>query len=171
LYATLGIIGASAIAVVACTSNTTINNGADDGGTTDAAASSDDAGGDTGTSTPTPDTGTPPATDSGGGDGGVVCDTAGQTDACALCALQMCCSAENQCQSVEPVGDGGTTECQDIFSCVQDLITPAADSGVDAGMSLSDATTSCSAGHSSTATTDFNALSACLTSMCATQCQ
>jgi hypothetical protein len=167
LYVTLGIIGASVISVAACTSNTTINNNGDDGGTTgDSAATSDD----TGTTTPTPDGATVTPVDSGG-DGAVVCDTSGTTDACELCSLQSCCAEENQCQNVEMTGDGGTTECQDIFLCVQDLITPPADSGVDAGMSLSDATTTCAAGHSSTATTDFNALSTCLTSKCATQCQ
>jgi hypothetical protein len=168
-YATLGIIGASAIAVVACTSNTTVNN---NGGTDDGGVTSDDSGstGDTGTTTPTPDGGgtvTPEA----GGDGGVVCDTSGTTDACELCSLQSCCAEENQCQNGEPVDDAGMTECQGIFTCVQDLIAPPADSGVDAGTTFSDAATTCSMGHMANATADFNALSTCLTSKCSTQCQ
>ena len=167
-YVTLGIVGASAIGVVACTSTTTVNNTGDDASTDDGATSAEP---DTGT----PDTGTPatdgPATvvPTDGGDGGIVCDTTGVTDTCDLCALQSCCDAENQCQNVEATGDAGTTECQDIFSCVQDCIVPPADSGVDAG-DLSDCTTLCATGHGAQSMTDFTALSTCLATSCTTQC-
>jgi hypothetical protein len=166
-YVTLGIVGVSAIGVVACTSTTTVNNPGDD------ASSSDDGTTSTEPDAGTTDTGTP-ATDGSsivvvdGGDGGVVCDTTGVTDMCDLCALGMCCTQENTCQT--EATDGSTTECQDIFSCVQDCIAPPADSGVDAG-TLDDCTTTCSASHSAGAVSDFSALSTCLATSCATQCQ
>ncbi len=169
-YVTLGIVGASAIGAVACTSTTTVNNTGDDASTDDGSTTSTEDSG-------TTDTGTTPATDGStlvvtdaAGDAGVVCDTTGITDMCDLCAAQSCCSEENQCQNVEATGDSGTTECEDVFSCVQDCLAPPADSGIDGG-TLTDCSSTCSAGHSATATTDFTALSTCLASMCATQCQ
>jgi hypothetical protein len=167
-YLTLGIVGVSAAAVVACTSTTTINNG-DDAGTTDDS-------GITATEPDSGDTGTPATTDGSttvvadSGDAGIVCDVPSGSDACDTCALTSCCSAENTCQTTEPANDAGTTDCEDIFSCVQDCLAPPGDSGVDAG-TLDDCTTSCSAGHTTQGMTDFTALSTCLATNCATQCQ
>jgi hypothetical protein len=162
-YLTLGIVGLSTASVVACTS-TTVNNG----GTGDDASTAD-------TGTPEADSGTDTGTTDGssvvteGGDAGIVCDVPDGSDSCDTCALTSCCGAENACQS-EAANDSGTTDCEDIFSCVQDCLAPPADSGVDAG-TLSDCASSCSASHTTQGTTDFGALSTCLASNCATQCQ
>jgi hypothetical protein len=163
----LGIVGVSAIAVSACTA--TVNGGStgDDGGTpTDDSSTSTDSGTDTGT--PGTDGSTIVVTDASG-DAGIVCDTTGITDTCDLCALNSCCQAEDTCQS-EPT-DATTTDCQDIFTCVQDCIVPSADSGLDAGLSLDDCTSACSASHTTQGVADFAALSSCLATNCSTQCQ
>jgi hypothetical protein len=99
----------------------------------------------------------------------VICDVPDGSDACDMCALTSCCSEEDTCQS-EPGTDGGSTDCEDIFSCVQDCLAPPADSGVDAG-TLSDCTTTCGAGHTATGVADFTMLSSCLAANCTSQCQ
>jgi hypothetical protein len=169
-YLTLGIVGASAVALAGCTVNTTNNNGTGDGGNTDdgtTGTSEPDSATDTGTATPTPEGSTTVVTDAG--DGGLVCDIPSGADACDTCALTSCCAAENTCQS-ETANDAGTTDCEDIFSCVQDCLAPPPDAGVDGG-TLSDCTTTCSAGHTTQGMTDFTGLSTCLASSCASQCQ
>jgi hypothetical protein len=166
----LGIVGLSAAAAVGCSSSTTVNGGTGDDASTDDGSTTTpepDSGTDTGTSTPVPD-GSTVVTE--GGDGGLVCDIPAGSDACDTCALTSCCDAENTCQTVEAANDAGSTDCIDIFSCVQDCLAPPVDSGVDAG-SIDDCTTTCSAGHTTQGMTDFAALSTCLVTNCATQCQ
>jgi hypothetical protein len=166
-FVTLGIVGLSATAAgVGCSSSSS------GGTTTPGDDASTDAGSpeDTGT---TVDTGAP-GTDgstvvSEGGDGGPVCDIPAGADTCDTCALTSCCSEETTCQA-EPATDAGSTDCADIFSCVQDCLTPPADAGVDGG-TIDDCTTSCSASHTAQGMTDFTALSGCLVTNCATQCQ
>jgi hypothetical protein len=166
-FVTLGIVGVSAAAAgVGCSSSSSGSTPpvGDDASTTDAASTEDTgAPADTGT-------GTDGATIvSEAGDGGLVCDVPAGTDACDTCALTSCCGEETTCQS-EPANDAGSTDCADIFSCVQDCLTPPADSGVDGG-TIDDCTTTCSAGHTTQGMTDFTALSSCLVTNCSTQCQ
>jgi hypothetical protein len=165
-YVTLGILGVSAAAASACTVTSTTSN-PDDGGLGDASMSETDSGTDAGTTVPTPDSGTVVTE---GGDGGITCEVDPNADACDSCATTKCCAAENQCQNVEATTDAGTTDCEEIFSCVQDCIAPPADSGVAAG-TLADCTSTCMAGHSTLGVTDFGALSTCLVASCASQCQ
>ena len=169
---TLGIVGASAVAVVACTSTTTVNNTpGDDASTSDDGSTStpepDSATPDTGTVTPTPDSATTVADTGTTVDAGVVCDVPDGSDACDTCAETSCCAAEVACQT--EATDAATTDCEDVFSCVQDCVAPPGDSGVDAG-SLADCTTSCSAGHTTTGIADFGTLSTCLATSCSTSC-
>ena len=158
-YVTIGILGASALATGACTVTSTSTG--DDGGT-------DSATVDTDTGVPATDAAT--VVTESGADGGIVCDIPSGADACDTCALTSCCNAENTCQTVEPTTDAGITDCEDIFSCVQDCLAPPADSGVDGG-TFADCTSTCSASHTTQGVADFTALSTCLTTSCASQCE
>ena len=156
--------------VAACSSTTTVNNPTgDDASTTDGSTTTPEpdsaAATDTGTVTPT-DSSTAVADASA--DAALVCDIPDGSDACDSCVLTNCCAEETTCQD-EPANDAGSTDCVDIFSCVQDCIAPPADSGVDAG-SLTDCSTACVAGHTTTGMTDFATLSACLVNSCSTMC-
>ncbi len=164
----LGIVGLSAAAAVGCSSSSTTGSTGDDASTEDAPTTPEpDAATDTGTTTPTPD-GSTPVPD--GGDAAVSCEIHAGSDACDTCALTSCCDAENTCQTVEPANDAGSTDCIDIFTCVQSCLAPPVDSGVDAG-TIDDCTTLCSASYSTQAMTDFAALSTCLVTNCTSQCQ
>lgn len=158
-YATLGMVALSSITVMACT--TTVGNAANDSGGT---STGDDAASEA--STAAPDTG---MTAPDGGDAGVTCEIPDGADGCDTCALTKCCVAEGACQN-ETRDDAGSTQCEDIFSCVQDCLAPPADSGVDGG-TLADCASACSAGHTPQGQTDFAALSTCLASSCASSCK
>ena len=163
----LGIVGVSAVAVVACTSTTTVNGGSGDDASTDAP-----------TTTTEPDAGdaaTPPATDSSttvgtdAGEAGVVCDVPDGSDTCDTCALTSCCNEENTCQS-EPADDAGSTDCDRHLRLRQDCLAPRP-TPASTPEALSDCATRARRTRRTQGTTDFTALSTCLATNCTSLCQ
>jgi hypothetical protein len=163
-YVTLGIVGVSVAAVVACSSTTTVNNPTGDDAGVDTGTPEVDAAVDTGT-TPA-DTGTTPATDAGE-DAPATCAVALSTgDAtCDTCVATSCCTQLTGCDTPDDAGvdDAGFSACEQLLGCINDFNT-SADGGTDGGAAA------CNSSYSSGEQTSATAVLTCIESSCATQC-
>ncbi len=164
-YVTLGIVGVSVAAVVACSSTTTVNNpGTGDDAGADTGTPEVDAAADTGT-TPPPDTGTTPAADAGE-DAAATCAVALSTGdpTCDTCVATSCCTQLTGCDTPDDAGvdDAGFSACEQLLGCINDV--NSADGGTDGGA------TTCDPTYSSGEQTSATAVLTCIESACATQC-
>jgi hypothetical protein len=168
---TLGIVGVSAVAVVACTSTTTVNNGPgedastvpDDSSTTTEPDTGTTA--DTGTTVPTPDGAT---TVTEAGDGGGTCVVALDTGSadCDSCTAA-CCTQLTTCATPDDAGvdDAGSSACLQLLGCIND-INASSDAGVDAGVGE----TTCDPSYTTDQQANAEAVLTCIRTNCATQC-
>ena len=169
LYLTLGIVGASAVTMVACTSNTTVNNNGtgEDASTDDGSTGTpepDSATPDTGTTT-TPDTGTTTVPDAGG-EAAATCGVALDTGSaeCDTCVAASCCTQLTTCDTPDDAGvnEAGLDSCEQLLTCINDI--NGTDGGADSGMAT------CDPSYGSTVQTAAAAVLSCIETSCATQC-
>jgi hypothetical protein len=166
-YLTLGIVGVSAVAVVACTSTTTVNStpgedaSTDDGSTT---TPEPDSGLDTGTPATDGSTTVVPEAGDDAGTCAVALDT-GSAD-CDSCTAQ-CCTQLTTCATPDDAGvdDAGSSACLQLLACINDVNT-SSDAGVDAGVGES----TCDPTYTADEQTNAEAVLTCIRTSCATQC-
>jgi hypothetical protein len=173
-YSLFGFVGAGcalALAMGACSVTTTNING-DDSGTSSSSGGSSSGGGDD-SATEASSGGSSSSSSSGagdsGGDAGLCPSAALQIDppACDTCVKTSCCAQLTACDTPGAAGvdDAGFTECENLLSC-----TLAYATAQDAG--LTESLSTCSGGVDGGAPlTTLNALLACASAHCATECR
>jgi hypothetical protein len=158
-YATLGVVGISCFAA-GCT--TTVTSGNPDGAIGDDGAIIGDDGAVT-----VDDGGAEAATEAGVGDTGATCGigVATGTAACDTCIEASCCTALTTCDTPDDAGvdDAGSSSCEQLVACIDDVNASDPDGGADAG-------DICNASYAADVQAKAAGFFGCIATSCATPC-